>query len=408
MSDLERPKLRDLSVFPVEINGRRMICLQDPLHFTENPVFVPENAFFIISLFDGEHSILDIQEQFMRRYGTLVMSDQIRKIVSDLDINLMLESDRFEEYKRYASEDFANSTLRLSAFADKAYESDPNLLKEQLKSYFVHPDGPGEPKPQHNGNVKGIIAPHIDLQRGGICYAWAYKEIAEHSNADLFIILGVSHTKSNNPFIITKKDFQTPFGILSTDKDFIQKIEEKCGFDVYEDELVHKYEHSIEFQTIFLQYLLGEERAFQIVPILCSPFNIENGKIPTDISEIADFISILKNSVAESEKTVCFISGADLSHIGKRFGDNVTLSTGLLDLIETRDLQLLKYVENLDADGFFRAIQEENNSSKICGLSSIYTTLKVIDANKCQLIKYYQSPEYNTDSVVSFASLSFS
>lgn len=408
MNSLEKPKLRNLNIFPIEMNGRRMICLQDPLHFTENPVFVPENAFFIVSLFDGEHSVLDIQEQFMRRYGTLIMSDQIRKIINDLDANLMLESERFEEYKRYAEEDFANSTIRLSAFADKAYESDPELLKEQLKSYFTHPEGPGEPNPQNNGNVRGIIAPHIDLQRGGICYAWAYKEIAEHSDADLFIIFGTSHTNSRNPFIVTKKDFQTPLGILSTDKDFVQAVERKCSFNIYEDELIHKYEHSIEFQTVFLQYLLGEIRDFQIVPILCSPFILEDGKLPTDTVEIAEFISILKNSISESEKTACFISGADLSHVGKRFGDNITISSGLLDHIETKDLQSLKYVENLDADGFFRSIQEENNDRKICGLSAIYTMLKVMDANRGQLIKYYQSPEYNTDSVVTFASLSFS
>ncbi|MGB9596783.1 MAG: AmmeMemoRadiSam system protein B [Candidatus Poribacteria bacterium] len=408
MSDLERPKLRNLNVFPVEMNGKRMICLQDPLHFTENPVFVPENAFFIVSLFDGEHSILDIQEQFMRRYGTLIMSDQIRKVVNDLDTNLMLESDRFEEYKRYVAEDFANSTIRLSAFAGRAYESDPELLKEQLNSYFTHPEGPGEPNFQNNGSIRGIVAPHIDLQRGGICYAWAYKEIAEHSNADLFIIFGTSHTNSKNPFIITKKDFQTPLGILSTDKDFVQSIEGKCKFNIYEDELIHKYEHSIEFQTVFLQYILGERRDFQIVPILCSPFNMENGKLPTDIPEINDFISILRDSISISGRSICFISGADLSHIGKRFGDNIAISSGLLDLIETKDLQSLKYVENLDADGFFRFIQEENNNRKICGLSSIYTMLKVMDANKGQLIKYYQSPEYDTDSVVTFASLSFS
>lgn len=408
MSDLERPKLRELNAFPVEMNGRKMICLQDPLHFTENPVFVPESAFFIVSLFDGEHSILDIQEQYMRRYGTLIMSDQIRKVVNDLDANLMLDSDRFEEYKRYVAEDFANSSLRLSVFAGRAYESDPELLKEQIRSYFTHPEGPGEPNPKNDGIIKGVIAPHIDLQRGGICYAWAYKEIAEHCNADLFIIFGTSHTPSKNPFILTKKDFQTPFEILSTDVDFVQSIEEKCSFNIYEDELIHKYEHSIEFQTVFLQYILGEKRDFKIVPILCSPFNIEDGKLPNDIPEISDFISILKDSVAESGRSVCFISSADLSHIGKRFGDNITISSGLLSLIETKDLQSLKYVENLDADGFFRSIQEENNDRKICGLSSIYTMLKVIDANKGQLIKYYQSPEYDTDSVVSFASLSFS
>ena len=78
MSSIEKPKLRNLNAFPVNANGKQMICLQDPLNFTENPVYVPETAFFIVSLFDGEHTVLDIQEKFMRKYNTLLMSDQIR------------------------------------------------------------------------------------------------------------------------------------------------------------------------------------------------------------------------------------------------------------------------------------------------------------------------------------------
>jgi MEMO1 family protein len=410
MGDLERPKLRNLNAFPADMNGKQMICLQDPLHFTENPVFVPENAFFIISLFDGEHSILDIQEKFMRRYGTLIMSDQIRKIVNDLDTNFMLESDRFEEYRRYVAEDFGESTLRLAFFANKSYQSDPDLLKEQLRSYFTHSEGPGEPNLQNDGNIKGIVAPHIDLTRGGICYSWAYKELAEKCKADTFVILGTSHTASRNPFILTEKDFQTPLGTVSTDKELVQSIYEKYYYtDLYEDELIHKYEHSIEFQTVFLQYLFGERRDFQIVPILCSSYHeiIEGDKLPIEVSKISDFISALKDSIKQSKKSVCFIASADLSHVGRKFGDDLSISPGLLSLIEVKDLQMLEHVANLDADAFFESIKEDDDDRKICGLPSIYAMLKAMDADKGQLLRYNQATEYDTDSVVSFASLSF-
>lgn len=125
MSNTKKPKLRNLNAFPVNISGKRMICLQDPLHFTEDPIFVPENAFFVISLFDGENSILDIQEKYMRAYGDLLISDKIIKLAEELDNNLMLESERFEEHKKIVSQDFAKSNIRLPAYAGKAYESDP-------------------------------------------------------------------------------------------------------------------------------------------------------------------------------------------------------------------------------------------------------------------------------------------
>jgi AmmeMemoRadiSam system protein B len=408
MSSLEKPKLRNVNAFPVEDYGKKMICLQDPLHFAENPVYIPENAFFIVSLFDGEHTILDIQEQFMRRYGNLIMSDQIRKVIEDLDNHLLLESERFEEYKRQVEEDFVNSSLRLAIHSGTAYDSSPDFLSEQMASYFTHPEGPGKINPEASSNeLKGIVAPHIDYERGGYCYAWAYKDIAEICDADLFVILGTSHTTAKNAFILTEKDFQTPFGVVETNKDFVASVIDKYNVNLFEDELIHKSEHSIEFQVVFLQYIL--ERDFEIVPVLCSSFQemIEADKLPSDIPAISDFISSLKETISKTGRKVCFIASADLSHVGKRFGDQIELSSGLLALIESHDKEMLKHVEQLDADGFYASIQRDDDNRKICGLPSIYVMLKTMDATQGKFLKYGQAPDYNTNSVVSFASLTF-
>lgn len=412
MSNIEKPKLRNLNVFPVNLSGKRMICLQDPFHFTESPIFVPENAFFIISLFDGENSILDIQEKYMRAYGDLLISDKIRKLAEELDNNLMLESERFEQHKMIISKDFAQSTVRLPAYAGKAYESDPVYLRNQIKSFFISSDGPGEinkNRPSAN-SIKAIISPHIDPLRGGTCYAWAYKEIAELCNAELFIIFGTSHSLSKNMFILTKKDFQTPFGMVNTDKDFVDFLVNKYKYDVFEDEFIHKFEHSIEFQIIFLQYVLGQERNYNIVPILCSSFHdmIINNILPSENPAISEFILALRDSIERFGKSVCFIAGADLSHIGKKFGDDIELSSGLLEFTGRNDLEMLKHVEQVDANGFFNSIQREGDERKICGLPPIYMLLNSANLSEGKLLKYCQAPEYNSSSVVSFASMSFS
>jgi AmmeMemoRadiSam system protein B len=224
------------------------------------------------------------------------------------------------------------------------------------------------------------------------------------------VILGTSHTVSKNPFILTEKDFQTPLGTVSTDRELVQSIYEKYYYaDLYEDELIHKYEHSIEFQTVFLQYLFGERKDFQIIPILCSSYHeiVEDDKLPIEVPAISDFISILKDVIIQSGKSVCFIASADLSHLGKRFGDDLSISSGLLSLVEAKDLKMLEHVENLDADAFFASVKDDDDDRKICGLSPIYTMLKVMNADKGQLLKYNQATEYDSDSVVSFASLSF-
>ena len=412
MSFIERPKLRNVSAFPVQVSDRQMLYIQDPLRLSEEQVIVPLDAFFIISFFDGNHSILDIQEQYTRRYGDILFSDRVREIIQELDSNFLLESERFEEYKRLLSEEFSVSSVRAAFYAGEAYESEPSGLKDQLAAFLASPEGPGELNRDAvpSDDIKGIVAPHIDLARGGPCYSWAYKEIGERCDADLFVILGTSHSESKNAFILTTKDFQTPLGIMATDKDFVRSLASKYSADLFEDELIHKFEHSIEFQVVFLQYVLRGKRNVKIVPILCSSFNeiIKKNIAPSEFPAVGDFISLLKEAVARSGRSACFVAGADLSHVGRRFGDQIRLSSDLLELIRSRDMETLKYVEQLDATGFFRSIQKDEDDRNICGLPPIYVLLSVIEASQGKILKYSQAPEHNTESVVSFASLSFS
>jgi AmmeMemoRadiSam system protein B len=67
---------------------------------------------------------------------------------------------------------------------------------------------------------------------------------------------------------------------------------------------------------------------------------------------------------------------------------------------------MLKYAENLDAEGFHNSIQKDNNSRKICGYPAIYTMLNVIEASEGKLLKYSQYKD-QTNSTVSFASMAF-
>ena len=408
---MERPKLRNVSAFPVEVSGRQLVAIQDPLRISEKPVALSQTAFFIVSLFDGNNSILDIQEQYTRKYGDILFSDQVRELIKELDAKFLLENERFEEHKRSVSGEFRATSVRAAFHAGGAYSSDPGALEDQLTAFFASPEGPVESKADVgvSRNVRGIVAPHIDLTRGGPCYAWAYKEISERCDADLFVIFGTSHSVSRNSFILTTKDFQTPLGVMPTDKGFVGSLAAGYSADLFEDELVHKFEHSIEFQVVFLQHVLRGRKNVRIVPILCSSFGegVKGNALPSELPEVSDFISLLKEAVAGNGSSVCFVASADLSHVGRRFGDQMELSSSLLDLIRARDMEILKYVEQLDAPGFYRSVQKDGNAQKICGLPPIYALLSVIEASQGRILKYSQAPERDTESVVSFASLSF-
>ncbi|MCP4372753.1 MAG: AmmeMemoRadiSam system protein B, partial [Deltaproteobacteria bacterium] len=211
--------------------------------------FVPRDIFDnIVYYFDGNHSILDIQNIYVQRHGESDIQQIIKQVISELDKNLLLDNNRSKDFIKKLKSDFLNSTIRRDAHAGTAYEADKDKLKNQIDGFFMSEEGPGMPTlSEQTTGLKGVIAPHIDIGCGGPCFAWAYKEIVESSDAELFIVLGIAHTSANNLFVLTDKTFETPFGNVETDKEFLDALHKKNKTDYFEDEFIHKDEHSIGF-----------------------------------------------------------------------------------------------------------------------------------------------------------------
>lgn len=407
---MEYPKLRPIEAIPTTLEGKKVIMLRDPSSISDKILFVSPDTFFIISLMDGTHSILDIQVQCTRRLGgMLITSDKIKEIINQLDDVLFLESEKFNNYIQNLKDEFNKSKVRKAYLKDKVYPAD----KDHLSAYFynlflqVKKDDLQESKKK----ILGIISPHIDYHRGGQCYAYAYSELWNIQESTTFIIFGTSHFNGKSLFVLTKKDFETPFGILKNDTEFIEKLEKKLDKNLCEEEFIHRQEHSIELQTIFLKYILQNQN-IKIVPILCGSFHkfIQEGTSPSESQEIIDFVSAIKELTSEIfnlQSSICFIAGADLSHVGLNFGDSQPVTYADVDEIKEKDLKMLKFVENLDAEGFYKSIAEERDRRRICGLPPIYLLLKTIDTQKSKLLNYDYWFDRNSGSLVSFASLSF-
>ena len=211
------------------------------------------------------------------------------------------------------------------------------------------------------------------------------------------------------PFCLTRKDFATPLGNLSADRDLIDAIQSRCPDDLFEDEGVHRSEHSIEFQCLFLRYLYPEPIPLRIVPILSGSFHeaIQNGVSPMEIKPIRQFIEALNDTVSSAGEEVCYIASADLAHQGHQFGDPEGVREYDLRVLTEEDREMLGYVERMDGEGFFSSISKEKDRRRICGLPAIYAMLNVLNAKEGRLVKYGQAYTQETQSVVSFASLAF-
>lgn len=406
---MDYPKLNNIDAFPVEYRGQKLICLRDPRNIKGNALFVSPTTLFIIQHFDGKHSIVDIQKSYMERFRSLLFTDDIKKLIKQLDESLLLQSEHYQECQKRIREEFEKSIFRETSHAGLSYPRDREELAKWLDNFFENA------KQQHATNsekekITGLISPHIDFKRGGTSYALAYKELIDHTEADVFIIFGTSHyAEVDNPFLLTKKHFKSPFGEVETDIELIEMLKKSCDWDPFEGEVAHITEHSIEFQVVFLQYLFRNRKQFKILPILCNSFQklIQNGNSPEDDVKVSTFLRSMNEIITTLGHRVFLIAGADLAHVGQKFGDAEPVNESTLRWVKERDLASLSFIEQINADGFYRSIEEEKDRRKICGLSPIYSLLSTIDAKKGKLIDYDQALEPDTGSVVSFASVGF-
>ena len=201
MPQNENPKLRNgLEALPFEHSGKKMILLRDRIGYaTEQLAFSPP-AVSIIAKMDGGNSLRDIQAEFMRETGQLVHIEELSSLVQTLDDHLFLDTAKFREYAAGEIAAFLDSPVRKMRHAGQSYPREPEKLRSLLDSFFeLENGGPGLPNPANSQRKKivGLVAPHIDLNAGGTCFAHAYKTVAESVCPDTWIILGTGHDPGN-------------------------------------------------------------------------------------------------------------------------------------------------------------------------------------------------------------------
>src|SRR5262249_22059622 len=280
-------------------------------------------------------------------------------------------------------------------------------LRDALDAHFEKVREQGN-LPEQKSMPVALIAPHIDLRVGGTCYALAYDQIRD-ADFDLFVILGTAHAETRHFFAATLKDYETPLGAVKTNRSLLQKLKERYGDRLFDDEFVQKQEHSIEFQTVFLKYTLANRGEFEILPILCGSFHrmIQERQSPREVDEFQSFVDSLKELLQNSERRVCLIAGADLAHIGLRFGDPNPTDQLELHKLKREDEAKLRFVTRRDPDGFWDSIAQDLDRRRICGFPCIYTLLNLMEAREGRLLKYDQMDDRNTGSAVSYASVVF-
>jgi len=404
---LLHPRLRPAEAFPVQLNGQDLICIRDPEGLSEQPVFLGRAFFFLVSRMDGKHDLRDIQADYLRATGEILPMETLENLVTQLDEQHYLDGASFENFRQELVEAFSASKSRPARHAGSAYAGSADELESQIESHFGDPEGPGtRTPPDYSKPVRGLIAPHIDFERGGPTYAHAYRALAGHPVADTYIILGTCHTPMPQRFSISRKNYETPLGTAPADQDFIRRLSIRLDHE-YQDDFSHRNEHSIEFQVVYLSHMFRRESGFKIVPILVNSFHdihSRSGAAGED-AEICKVVKALQETIEESASRICVIAGADLAHVGSRFGDPSGPTENSLNEVGRQDRIFLGLVEEGDAEGVSRSIAEDNDRRRVCGYPPIYMTLRCLGRTEGKLLQYRQWSDFGAGAAVTFAAV---
>jgi MEMO1 family protein len=399
MEQGENPKVRWLDVVPTTHEGAEVYVVRDPEGITDKSLVVSRDVLCLLALMDGSRGTRDIQDEFVRRWGTVMQPERIHLVIQTMDEHFFLANDRYRSHIDSLRREYMVAPFREACLSGRSYPNDGEELKRLMSRVMGL-----TPEPREKHSVKGMIVPHIDYQRGAEVYAPTYHHLPRNENT-LFIIFGTCHKWAPKLWNIAYRDLRTPLGMVRKPEGICRRIAEHTLLRDYMDEWPHRNEHSIELQLPFMQFLMGG-RPFEVLSILTGSLHeyISNGE-RVEEGQTRELVQSLKGVVAEHEGPCVFIAAADLAHIGAQFGDKGSLDQATMDESKRRDIELLEAVLAVDAVEFFARVKREEDRRRICGLAPIYFTLSMLDSCKGELVGYQQWTD--GASSVSFAGTVF-
>ncbi|HYA78623.1 MAG TPA: AmmeMemoRadiSam system protein B [Verrucomicrobiae bacterium] len=280
-------------------------------------------------------------------------------------------------------------TIRRPTVAGQFYGSDAEALRAQIKNCFLNDIGPKKlPNvnlDNHPRSIVGMICPHAGYMYSGPVAASAFFQLALDGKPGTVVLMGPNHTGYGSALsLMIEGAWRTPLGDVEIDSETANKIiRETSVIDV--DELAHRYEHSIEVQLPFLQFLYGN--TFKIVPICF---------LMQDYDSAVEVGRALEQVLASSNTIV--IASSDMTHYE-------TAKTAA-----TKDQAALKAVTDMDAKRFYEIVEAQNITA--CGyapITALITYAKGVNAKEAKLLSYHNSGDITGDysSVVGYAAVSF-
>ena len=230
-----------------------------------------------------------------------------------------------------------------------------------------------------------MISPHAGYVYSGPIAAYGYKAL-QGKAYDTVIIIAPSHRAYfEGAAIQDKGGYRTPLGTIRIDEEISAKILNEDQF-IHADIKAHAWEHSLEVQLPFLQYVLKD---FLLIPLI---MGIQ------DMPSCGRLTDCICNAVKGSSKRFLIIGSTDLSHYHP-YSEAVRLDSIVANHLEKFDIKGL-------ADDF------ERKRCEACGFGPVIITMMVsekLGATGSRVLKYANSGDTSGDKsgVVGYISAVF-
>lgn len=261
---------------------------------------------------------------------------------------------------------------RSPVVANQFYPGDPDILRNTLAHLI-----PGSKREKKKAIA--VVSPHAGYVYSGGVAGETFSEVAIPENV---IVLGPNHHGHGAPIaMMNEGEWDMPLGPVPINRELAALIDDPM---IEADDLAHRYEHSLEVQVPFLQYL---QEHLTIVPLVIS-------HIPYSLC--LSTAKALARAIRAYQKPVLLVASTDMTHYEPR------------QSASRKDHLALSHLQNLDPEGLYATVTGQRIS--MCGIMPTTVALLAaleLGATKTELVRYTDSGAVSgdTDHVVGYAGL---
>ncbi|MCA9310362.1 MAG: AmmeMemoRadiSam system protein B [Phycisphaerales bacterium] len=432
----ERPRLRPVRGFPVQQNGQTLLGLSDARQISDRVVFTLPQAQAILPHMNGETSV----DEIVAKVGKGLTRQMLEGLVAQLDDAGLLEGPRFEsllaemrsEYDSapflppastahfaealvadFIARDLQGGNPEASVTQQQVQEKMAALsedekaergrahLDEILGQWMDHVLEKAE-RPSFDALPRAIVAPHLDYPRGWMNYAHVYGRMRVVDRPDRIVILGTNHFGLATGVCGCDKGFASPLGVCELDGDFLDMLKSELGPEHAGTYLANRYdherEHSIELHLPWIQKVFGQDQAGNypkvVAALVHDPVANNGASYDGKGLDIQPFIDALKATIAKAPGRTLVIASADLSHVGRSFGDQRAIvgedpdAAAFRNEIVQHDQEMLQLIGEGKAEELVASMAWMQNRTRWCSIGNLFAMMKVVGAEKVEVLNY--------------------